>query len=94
MNLREQLDAVAAKKAQGDWFPANAGTETSTTYRTGRRLLYCWQPTTGRHAYLDCSSDLILTDDEAHFAKGVYVPVDTMLEFLRAHGYTVIKNDP
>ena len=24
----------------------------------------------------------------------VYVPVDTMLEFLRAHGYTVIKNDP
>lgn len=58
---------VAARKAaeQGNWFPANNGTETPFTSRTGKRLLYCYQPTTGHHAYLDLGSDIILTDEEA-----------------------------
>jgi len=58
---------VAARKAaeQGNWFPACDGTETPFTARSGRRLLYCYQPSTGRHAYLDLESDMILTDEEA-----------------------------
>jgi hypothetical protein len=40
------------------------------TARTGRRLLYCFNPKQGRHAYLDLSEDRILTDDEAFAALG------------------------
>ena len=61
-------DACAA---QGSWVPANGGTETPFTTRTGRRLLYCWQPSTGRHAYLDCATDLVLTDEEAREALAI-----------------------
>ena len=52
-------------KDQGDWFPANGGTETPFLARNGRRLLYCWQPSTGNHAYLDLTSDIFLSDEEA-----------------------------
>lgn len=48
-----------------NWVPANGGTETPFTTRTEKRLLYCWQPSTGRHAYLDTGTDIILTEDEA-----------------------------
>ena len=59
----------ARKKAeQGNWFPACDGTEKPFTTRTGKRLLYCYQPSTGNHAYLDLGSDIILTDDEAQAA--------------------------
>lgn len=52
-------------KAQGEWIPACGGTEVPFTTRSGARLLYCYQPRSGKHAYLDCGSDLILTDSEA-----------------------------
>jgi hypothetical protein len=52
-------------KTQGDWYPASGGQEKPFVSRSGRRLLYCWQPSTGNHAYLDCDTDIILTDDEA-----------------------------
>lgn len=52
-------------ESYGNWVPANGGTETPFVSRSGRRLLYCWQPVTGRHAYLDCDSDVILSDAEA-----------------------------
>ena len=48
-----------------NWYPANNGTETVFTSRSGVRLLYCWQPSTGRHAYLNVDTDIILTDEEA-----------------------------
>lgn len=54
----------------GDWIPANGGTETPYTTRTGFRVLYCWQPKTGKHAYLNVNTDLIMTDDEAREAIG------------------------
>jgi hypothetical protein len=54
--------------AQGDWYPANNGTETPFVSRNGKRLLYVWQPRTGKHAYLDLGSDVILTEDEAQSA--------------------------
>lgn len=56
---------------QGDWVPASGGAETPFLTRTNRRLLYCWQPTTGRHAYLDLDTDLILSDEEAKTALGM-----------------------
>jgi hypothetical protein len=52
----------------GDWIPACNQTETPFYTRTGRRLLYCWQPATGKHAYMDLSTDMILTDEEARLA--------------------------
>ncbi len=68
MDLVAQLRLLQAKKEQGNWVPANNGTETIFTTRSRRRLLYCWQPSTGRHAYLDCDTDLIITDEEAYLA--------------------------
>lgn len=59
-----------AKAEQGDWYPASGGTETPFTTATGRRVLYCWQPSTGRHAYLDLGTDFILSDEEAGAALG------------------------
>lgn len=70
MNIPQMIAAHEAKKAQGNWYPANGGTETPFDTRSGRRLLYCWQPTTGRHAYLDCRTDLILSDEEAQLVLG------------------------
>lgn len=55
-------------KLQGDWFPASNGTEMPFTSRSGKRLLYVWQPSTGHHAYLDLGSDVILSDAEAQAA--------------------------
>lgn len=53
------------------WVPANGGSETPFVTRTGKRLLYCYNSALSRHAYLDLSSDLILTDDEAFIALGL-----------------------
>jgi hypothetical protein len=71
VSVIELIKLIEAKRAQGDWFPANGGTETPFQTRTGRRLLYCWQPSTGRHAYLDVGTDLILSDEEAFAALGM-----------------------
>lgn len=54
------------------WVPANGGTETEFVSRTGKRLLYCYNSALARHAYLDLGSDMILTDDEACIALGLY----------------------
>ena len=62
--LAELLKESDERKAQGNWYPASGGTETPFYSRCGRRLLYCWQPTTGNHAYLDCDTDLILSNEE------------------------------
>lgn len=56
---------------QPNWIPACGGTEQPFTTRTGRRLLYCWDTRSGRHAYLDLESDIILTDDEARQALAI-----------------------
>ena len=69
-NLAETFDARQKAAEQGNWVPACGGTEVPFRTRTGRRLLYCWQPSTGRHAYLDLSTDYFLSDDEAFEALG------------------------
>ncbi len=63
--LRDLLTAKQAKAEQGVWLPANGGTEVPFVTRSGARLLYCWQATTGKHAYLNCDTDLILSFEEA-----------------------------
>ena len=66
------LARVDAWRAQGDWQPAGGGTEQPFQTRSGATLIYCYQPRSGRHAYLDCGTDLILTDDEAANLLGVH----------------------
>lgn len=65
VDVVEELRKIKEKKDQGVWLPANNGTEIPFFTRSGRRLLYCWQPSTGKHAYLDCDSDIFLSDQEA-----------------------------
>jgi len=64
-NLLDILAARETAAANGNWVRASNGTETPFISRSGRRLLYCWQPSTGKHAYLDCDTDIILSDSEA-----------------------------
>lgn len=64
--------ALACAARQDIWLPASNGTETPFNSRSGLRLLYCYNPYLQKHAYLDCSSDVILTDDEAFRALGLY----------------------
>lgn len=65
------LDRYDIWKADGEWIPANNRTEVPFRTRSGRRLLYCYQPRTGDHAYLDCDTDHFLTDEEsAAFLNG------------------------
>lgn len=55
-----------------NWYPASGGMETEFTTRGGHRLLYCWRPSDGAHAYLNLDTDIILSDDEAMQTLGVY----------------------
>lgn len=64
-SIAELLTEMDYKKSQGAWVPACGGTETPFTTRTGKVLLYCYQASTGNHAYLDCGTDIILSDAEA-----------------------------
>ena len=50
------------------WIPAAGGTETPFISRSGKVLLYCWNPKQKRHAYLDVETDMVLTDEEARAA--------------------------
>ena len=68
--IAQMIQARTEKAQQGNWVPANGGTETPFLTRSGRTLLYCWQATTGRHAYLDCGTDLILDDTAATILLG------------------------
>jgi hypothetical protein len=70
-SVADRLDDIRKKREQGNWVPANRGTETPFVSRSGRRLLYVWQQSTGRHAYLDLGTDMILTDEEAENALGL-----------------------
>jgi hypothetical protein len=65
------LEAAENRKKNGAWVPACGGTEVPFFTRNRRKLLYVWQATTGKHAYLDCETDLILSDEEAANALGM-----------------------
>ena len=60
-------DMVAVKKVElsDAWVAACQGSEQPFVARDGTRLLYCYQASSGKHAYLDMDRDMILTDEEA-----------------------------
>lgn len=70
ISLRPRL--VKVPELVDAWQPANGGTEQTFRTRTGRRLLYCWNPAQGRHAYLDVDTDLILSQEDAERALAMY----------------------
>jgi hypothetical protein len=45
------------------WVPACGGTEEIFVARN-KRILYCYNPKTKKHGYLDVDSDIIMTDEE------------------------------
>jgi hypothetical protein len=63
--LVDMLEARQSRAKRGAWVPANGGTEQPFTVR-GYRLQYLWQQATGRHAYINCDTDVLLTDDEVN----------------------------
>jgi hypothetical protein len=69
--LVELLAEKDAKANNGPWIPASGGTEIPFYTRNRFKLLYCWQPSTGKHAYLNCETDRILDDEEAAMALGM-----------------------
>mgnify|MGYP001559543554 CR=1 FL=1 len=73
LTLSNVLGMISATENEngGPWFPASNGTETQFVTRNRFRLLYCYQPTTGKHAYLNCDTDIILSDEEAKLALGI-----------------------
>lgn len=69
--VRTVEQAVLEQEAKGNWVPACGGSETPFKTRNGYTLLYCWNTGSGRHAYLDCGTDMILSDAEATMAMGM-----------------------
>jgi transposase len=67
--FNSRLQVAEAKRLNGAWHPACGGKFIS---RGGHRLLYCWQPSSGRHAYINLDTDIVLTDDEARALLGTY----------------------
>ena len=72
LTLADMIKTQEANNAKGYWMPACGGTEVPFFTRGGLRLLYCWQPSTGNHAYLNLDSDLFLSDSEAQQALNAY----------------------
>lgn len=70
-SVAQILDERQKKAEQGNWFPASAGTEKPFRTRNNFLLLYVYQPATGRHAYLNVETDVILTEEEATMALGI-----------------------
>lgn len=70
MTPKESFALAVAINAD-HWVPANGGTETPFVSRSGLRLLWCYNPREKRHAFLDLSCDIILSDEEAMHALGV-----------------------
>lgn len=68
----EKMAEMETKKMNGNWYPGCGGTEEPFMTRTGRKLLYVFQPSSGKHAYLDLMTDMILSDEEARMALGIY----------------------
>ena len=70
--IKSSRGDVMQDKSQGNWYPACGGTETPFVSRSGHRLLYCWQPSTGNHAYINLDTDMVLTQEEAEMSLHLY----------------------
>jgi hypothetical protein len=63
---------VDKKQSDGYWIPASGGAERPFKSRSGITMHYMWNPKTGKHAYLNVDTDIIMTDDEAEIAMQKY----------------------
>lgn len=63
--VADVLDERRRHAEEGPWIPASGGTEPVFRSRSGRRLQYLYQPSTGRHAYYDVDNDVILSNEDA-----------------------------
>lgn len=68
--LSYELMSKGVHPVKDEWIPANGGHEEPFNTRTGRRVLYVWNPLTGQHAHLDLGTDMILTGEEEKIALG------------------------
>jgi len=59
--------AMACEANKDIWLPACGGYEEPFISRSGVKLLYCFNPKKGKHAYLRMDSDMIISDEEAQF---------------------------
>ena len=48
----------------GNFIPACDGNEKPFKTRAGVTVQYLWNPTTGEHRYINCDTDMLLTDNE------------------------------
>jgi hypothetical protein len=56
-------EAQARRERTGRWVAACGGSETPMLVQ-GVRVLYCWNNGTGKHAYLNLDTDMIMLDGE------------------------------
>lgn len=66
--IESEKKYLAEQETNDNWIPACGGTEEPFVSRSGKRLQYVWQPSTGQHAYLDLDSDMILSDEAVEAA--------------------------
>jgi hypothetical protein len=59
----KDFNKLMEDRENSPWVPACGGTEQPFTVK-GYRLLYMWQPASGRHAYIDLDKDIFLTQGE------------------------------
>jgi hypothetical protein len=71
-SISYRLDRAIEKQQQGNWYPVCGGTEQPFVSRSGVRMLYCWQPSTGAHGYIDLGRDMLMTEDEVRAALQTY----------------------
>jgi len=65
MGVAEALEEIEQiKEMRGYWVPACNRNEVPFT-KNGIHYLYCWNPVTRKHAYIDLDRDIALTDEEA-----------------------------
>ena len=65
----EEYDSACSNN-RNVYVPACGGTEEPFLTRTGRELLYCYNPGLGCHAYVDCVTDFVLSQEDAQAAFG------------------------
>lgn len=60
----DRTAALVAACPPGEWIPANGGTETPFMTRTGHKVTYMWQPSTGAHAHYSHTWDMFLDREQ------------------------------
>lgn len=72
LKLEEAPAPVSFPQHKGPhWVPASGGSERPFVSRSGIRMQYMWDMRSGDHAYMNCDTDIIMSDEEAFAALGM-----------------------